>query len=455
MGVTLARYRGLYEGIARDFVASLAARGIDFTSVEEGRELNRRADALRQKIVALGGVSRYGGASVAVGPLSPGCEACATGVDSMTCMLSLQCHRNCFFCFNPNQENYRNDSQGVSDWRAQLDDVAKAGKTLTHVALTGGEPLLHKNDAMAFFAHARSLFSGVRTRLYTSGDLLDPSAAKSLEQAGLEEVRVSLKPDDSASMWERVLANLAAARACGLRTMVEMPVMPGSFAAMCRLLERLDAMGVDGINLLELGFPLHNWEAFAARGLQVKNPPFDVLYEYGYAGGLPIARSEVEALRLVLFGQQQGLSLAMHYCSLDNKHRGEVYQANVSAAGADTLVRMCPETFFLKTLKVFDGDRAVAKALLQAHGIPYRQVEALQCVQCAPDAATLLAKAGIEAAVSVNVQERRGNKLVMRELGLLSVEEGLPAAWRAGSGGTAAASSGVDMGAATGAGAGA
>lgn len=430
MGETLARYRALYDGIASDFVASLASRGIDFTSVEEGCRLNRRAAALKREIVQRGGVSRNGGASVATGPLSPGCEACATGVGSMTCMLSLQCHRKCFFCFNPNQGNYQEGSQGVGDWRAELDSVAKAGKTLTHVALTGGEPLLHKADAEAFFAHARTLFPGVRTRLYTSGDLLDPSASESLKRAGLEEVRVSLKPDDGDGMWNQVLSNLAAARDCGLRTMVEMPVMPGSFDAMRRLLERLDGMGVDGVNLLELCFPLHRWEEFAQRGLRVKNPPFDVLYEYGYAGGLPIAQSEVEALRLVLFGQRQGLSLAMHYCSLGNKHRGEVYQANVSAARADGLVRLCPETFFLKTLKVFDGDRPAAKALLRARGLPYREVEALQCVQCAPDAAAVLAEAGIDAAVSVNVRERRGGKQVMRELALLSVEEGLPAAWR-------------------------
>ena len=47
-----------------------------------------------------------------------------------------------------------------------------------------------------------------------------------------------------------------------------------------------------------------------------KNPPFEVLYDYGYAGGLAVAGSEQACLELVLFALEKGLSLGVHYLSL-------------------------------------------------------------------------------------------------------------------------------------------
>lgn len=66
--------------------------------------------------------------------------------------------------------------------------------------------------------------------------------------------------------------------------MVEMPVGPHDGLAMKELLVRLDAMGVRGVNLLEFGFPLCNAEAFAERGLELRQNPYPILYNYWYAG---------------------------------------------------------------------------------------------------------------------------------------------------------------------------
>ena len=83
--------------------------------------------------------------------------------------------------------------------------------------------------------------------------------------------------------------------------MVEMPVMPDAEEAMRALLHRFDGIGVWCVNLLELCFPYHNAEAFRERGFLLKDPPYRTLYNFWYAGGLPVAGSELVALRLLSF----------------------------------------------------------------------------------------------------------------------------------------------------------
>ena len=113
---------------------------------------------------------------------------------------------------------------------------------------------------------------------------------------------------------------------------VEMPVVPAELERMKLLLRQLDDLGVRGINLLELCYPHRNWGDFARRGLALKNPPFEVLYDYGYAGGMAVAGSEEACLELVLFALDEGLSLGVHCCTLDNKNRDQMLQRNRAVA---------------------------------------------------------------------------------------------------------------------------
>lgn len=67
--------------------------------------------------------------------------------------------------------------------------------------------------------------------------------------------------------------------------MVEMPVIPGSGEQMKALLCELDALGVDGINLLEFCFPLANAAAFRERGFTLKYPPIRCITIIGMQAG--------------------------------------------------------------------------------------------------------------------------------------------------------------------------
>ena len=80
---------------------------------------------------------------------------------------------------------------------------------------------------------------------------------------------------------------------------------------MRRLLDRLDQVGAFGINLLEFCYPMGAWDEFERRGFSVKNPPFPVLYDYGYAGGLPLAGSESLCLELLEYALDEGCPVGL------------------------------------------------------------------------------------------------------------------------------------------------
>jgi pyruvate formate-lyase activating enzyme-like uncharacterized protein len=108
--------------------------------------------------------------------------------------------------------------------------------------------------------------------------------------------------------------------------MVEIPVLPGTLDEMKAVLTELDRLEIFGINLLEFCFPYNNVGIFRQRGYKIKARPYRVLYNYVYGGGLSVAGSEDVCLDLVDCAMDAGLTLGVHYCSLENKHTGQIYQ---------------------------------------------------------------------------------------------------------------------------------
>jgi hypothetical protein len=200
------------------------------------------------------------------------------------------------------------------------------------------------------------------------------------------------------------------------RVMVEMPVLPGLFADMKALLKELDAMGIDGVNLLELCFPLRNADIFRQRGYKVKNEPYRVVYNYWYAGGVPVSRSEVEALQLVEFAHAEGLRMGVHYCSLENKFSGQIYQQNTAGA-LPRFGHFSEKDFYIKTAKVFGSDVARVERVFQKMG--YRDHERNSehnYLEFPVSKIAALRKLNIEVALSWNVLETRGDGEYVREV---------------------------------------
>lgn len=349
-------YARTFEEVREDFEASVAAFGLPFEEEESSPRVARTHAAC----------SHYdnGGASLWESWISPACIACRTGEQTATFFVSLRCTKHCYFCFNPNQEDYDYFQQHKRDIVTEIEQAHAQGARFKHLAITGGEPLLHTPDVVAFVRRAKELYPGVHVRMYTSGDLLDEGALTHLAEAGLDEVRFSVKPVETDGAQEPLFDRIEAAVAALPDVMVEMPVIPGALDEMKRLLLRLDSLGVRGINLLEFCFPLCNAEAFRERGFKLRKQPYEVLYNYWYAGGLPLAGSETEALELVRFAVNEGLRLGVHYCSLDNKNTGQMYQQNKALIEDETLCSAFPwlsfdkADYFLKCAKVFGEDAA-------------------------------------------------------------------------------------------------
>ena len=355
-----------YAAVEADYIKALQDKGLKFAPSHASDEL---IASLREQLAARGAQFKNAGASIVVGWQSKACVECTGSNGSETFSTTFKCHRDCYFCFNHNQADYEKFFREGCPWEEGLQRSACENENkLACVGLTGGEPLLNLDDSIRFLNRAQELFPGAHMRMYTSGDLLTEEGAARLRDAGLQEIRFSVKDFDPEDLQERVLAAMALAKRYIPDVMVEMPVIPGTGERMRELLKRFDEIGIDGINMLEFCFPFCNWEEFDKRGLLIRNPPFPIMYDYGYSGGIPIAGSEELILELMLWGMDEGLSFGMHYCSLENKHRSEMRQRNERGSKIHPCFSFDEGDFFLKTGKVFGADKELALRVLNACG---------------------------------------------------------------------------------------
>lgn len=409
-----------YDGVRDTYIKTLEGKGLVFAKPNAGADVRC---ALRGKLRQRGAQFCNAGASIRVGWISQACVECTGNRGSETFSTTFKCHRDCYFCFNHNQADYDKFVREGCPWEEGLDRASHTYQHLACLGLTGGEPLLNIDDTIRFLERAGELFPDTHKRMYTSGDLLTEESARRLRDAGLQEIRFSVKNDDPEQLQQRVLENMELAGRYIPDVMVEMPIVPGTEEEMKALMHRFDAAGIKGMNLLEFCFPFHSWDEFARRGFEVRNPPFDVMYDYGYSGGLPIAGSEELALSLMLYAMDEGLSFGMHYCSLDNKHRSEMRQMNERAAHVHPCYRFDEGDFFLKTAKVYGSDRVMARAVLEAAGCTdFLEDDEERSLAFPPRWLPSLKGTGVTPIWSVNVLEAREDGHYLCEVGLQEIK---------------------------------
>ena len=198
--------------------------------------------------------------------------------------------------------------------------------------------------------------------------------------------------------------------------MVEMPVLPDTLEEMKDVLLRLEELDIFGINLLEFCFPLNNIETYREKGYKIKARPFRVLYDYWYAGGLPIAGSELICLDLIDFALEKGLKLGVHYCSLENKHTGQLYKQN-SRHRLPARIHFSQRDYFLKTAKVFGEDIPAVKQTLDKAGYSeYALNEEQSSLEFHVNQISSLKKLNVDVGIASHVVEARGDETVLREL---------------------------------------
>ena len=409
---TFAGYVEIYEKIYADFMEQIQLSGIEL----DDRDLDAQRDEKLERIRQKKAIFRNNGKSIYVNAISPACEACRTGVGSATYFISLKCHRDCYYCFNPNQENFNQFSHQTRNAVSELEQVASQNQKVKHIALTGGEPLLHKIETVAFFQKSKTLFPKAYTRLYTTGDQLNDSLLAQLKIAGLDEIRFSIRMHDLARGHRTTFERIEQARNFVPRVMVEMPVLPGTYETMQDVLLELDRLGVYSINLLEFCYPFHNAAEFNRLGFKIKQRPFRVLYNYWYAGGLPISESELVCLDLMEFAMDRNLKLGVHYCSLENKHTGQIYQQN-KGQKLPVTATISNKDYFVKSAKVFGTDIPIAlRAFKQYKMTDYYHDLEYDYLEFHVNEVKSLARFDLEVGISSAVVEYRDGEQVIREL---------------------------------------
>ncbi|MEH7013737.1 radical SAM protein [Neobacillus niacini] len=405
---SLLKYRSIYKNIEQSTINQIETFGRPF---EENNQtvLKRQLQVLKDS----GATFRNNGKSILSNErISSACEACQTGSGSYTSFVSLKCHRDCYFCFNKNQDNYQFYLQNQKNVNQELQSLFDQNVQLTHLALTGGEPLLHHDEALAFFQLAKKLFPEVHTRLYTAGDLLTESILEGLKDAGLQEIRFSIKLEDSSKKRKHILGKISAAKNYIPNVLVEMPVIPGTEEEMKKLLLDLEELEVYGINLLEFCFPLENAAAFREKGFELKNPPYDVYYNFWYAGGLAVAESEKLCLELVRYAREKNFQLGVHYCSLENKFTGQIFQQNHDQKLDDTY-HFSTVDYYFKTAKVFGRDKRKVMKVLDQKRFMYVQNADYDYLQFPIKAIPYLQEKDVDILISSNVVEvDRGNQSI-------------------------------------------
>ena len=411
----LLHYASIYQNIAHETTASLEQFGLPLSNITSTKEnYFQKVKSLKDK----GALIRNNQKSiVSNNRISTACEACQTGKGSYTSFISTKCHRDCYFCFNKNQDDYHFYLQNQRKTNDELIHLVKSGIKITHLALTGGEPLLHPKETIEFFSLANEISPHSHTRLYTAGDLLNEELLQKLKESSLDEIRFSIKLEDSKQKQKHILNKISLATQYIPSVMVEMPIIPGTDAAMKQLLLDLDQIGVYGINLLEFCFPINNVEAFRERNMTLKNPPYDIYYNFWYAGGLAIAESEELCLELVDYAIDHKLKLGVHYCSLENKFTGQIYQQNHNVT-LDETYHFSNRDYYFKTAKVFGKDIKKVESVLKQANRSFISNTEYQFLQFPLDTINLLKNEDIDILISFNVVENEDGKQNIREVHL-------------------------------------
>ena len=350
---SLLQYAKLFTTVQKNTLQNILSFGIPLEVEKE------KHPAIKNKLLQANYENNH--KSIFINQISPACIACRKGENSFTSFVSLKCHRNCYFCFNENQDNYSIYANKEKDLIAEINQVLKEQPNLQYCAVTGGEPLLFEDQVIEFLEYLHSIKPMIHTRLYTTGDLLTDDNLQRLKNAHLNEIRISIKMDDSKQKINHILKQLKKCKDYIPQVMVEMPIIPGTLEEMKELLVRLEELEIFGINLLEFCYPLKDPKEFNDRGFKLKNPPYDTFYNYWYAGGLAIADSEEICMELVQFAIDNKFKMGVHYCSLENKFTGQIYQQNKGAI-LSSVYEFDPVDYYFKTAKVFGKDiKKVAK----------------------------------------------------------------------------------------------
>ncbi len=234
--------------------------------------------------------------SYLVGDLPEGCRLCTMGAKLVLFVTGL-CNRKCFYCPLSPQRKGKDISLANERPIGTEKDIIEEGRLMDALGtgITGGDPLSVPERTLRFLSLVKTEFGREHhVHLYTAKTRISSHILTALKREGLDEIRFH------ATISHRDV--MLKASDAGLRTGVEIPVIPGRFEEVKAVAKLADECGCEFLNLNELEMCETTAKDFHKRGLRLLSDE-----------SMAVAGSLGDAIRIARFCEDN-TSLNVHVC---------------------------------------------------------------------------------------------------------------------------------------------
>jgi pyruvate formate-lyase activating enzyme-like uncharacterized protein len=277
---------------------------LEILSPHQASAAEQKRHDLMAHFIAAGGFSSCHETKLQTRQLSPGCRLCVEG--SWSCLfVNGRCNLSCFYCPSAQDDIGEPTTNNLSfssadHYLAYLKHFGFRG-----FSLSGGEPLLTLERSLDYLLTAKKHFGDqIHSWIYTNGSLVTPDILARLRDCGLDEIRFDIGARDY-SLDKTLLA------VGQIPTVtVEIPAVPEEKERLKTALKQMADGGVNFLNLHQLRLTNYNYRHFRDRP-----------YTYLHGEKVTVLESELTALELLKYAQDEQLELPINYCSFVYKNR--------------------------------------------------------------------------------------------------------------------------------------
>lgn len=223
--------------------------------------------------------------------LSSGCISCKTG--SWLCVfVTKKCNLNCSYCpqLRPNfpkprkdpemeEEDLRVDNQLCRDLYSYEFVLNLRKDTIKGISFSGGEPFLVINKVVKLAKISKKVLPNVYLWIYTNGILVTEEKLKSLQRAGIKEVRFDWA---STNFSDEILEKMRLAKKYMEKVTIEIPMYsPEIVGVLLPKLKKVAKTGVTQLNCAEVELNKNNKQKLYIPETDVYiHPEYNVPYPY-------------------------------------------------------------------------------------------------------------------------------------------------------------------------------
>ena len=234
---------------------------------------------------------------------SKGCQACAEG-RWLCIFLTYLCGGKCHFCPAPSR-----DDRVISAFGTELEEIYSyvICGDYSGISFSGGDPFLVFDRLMNYLLFFKQRIPDIYYWVYTNGINVSECQLQALSDGGMDEIRFNIAAvgyNDT-----RVLETIKLAKKYIKYVAVEIPSIPEDQNLLVGLLPKLDALGLDYLNLHEY-ILVNNYGCQPYVGGYTLNHSQELEYDI---------RSRHNTALCKRYSVDYGYSFKINDCSLDKK----------------------------------------------------------------------------------------------------------------------------------------